>query len=135
MKIVDNLLERAEAAETLEVRESHGHLWLVVVVLVQVGSSGVQTFCKLLVGVSLSREWQQSSVAQFSTGLKGFRERNWTGHRSRGEKGSSLISRVTPSQVFKRYYNTKIDGTADTCDTLASLSAISDVARSAGRKR
>ena len=53
MKVENNLLERPEAAEALEVGESYGHLRLVVVILVQVGSRGVKSLGELFVGVSL----------------------------------------------------------------------------------
>lgn len=42
VQVPDDLVERPEAAEPLEVGQRHGHLRLVVVVLVHVRSLGVE---------------------------------------------------------------------------------------------
>lgn len=53
MQVPDDLQKRAEAAEGFEVGQRYGHLGLVVVVSVHVGSFGVEPLGELLVRMRL----------------------------------------------------------------------------------
>lgn len=59
VEVPDDLHERAEAAEGLEVGQRDRHLWLVVVICVHVGPLGMEPLSKLFVGVRLLREARQ----------------------------------------------------------------------------
>lgn len=54
VQVPDNFHEGAEAAESLEVGQRHRHLWLVVVIGVDVGPFGMEPLSELLVRMRLS---------------------------------------------------------------------------------
>ena len=59
VKVPDDLHERAEAAEGLEIGQRDRHLRLVVVICVHVGPLGMEPLRQLFVRVCLSREARQ----------------------------------------------------------------------------